>query len=376
MMMATQNDSVKDIMSEEVTTLSPNKTLSDALYWMNNERIGSITITENNTVVGIITRSDLRRYSGKDFTKIKLKEAMSKTIYSIASDTSIEETEKIMNKKHIGSILVIDDDKLKGIVTRYDLRTKITPKHISPIKNTKPQNEDEPAITEKSYGAIKTLFGFLLIIGIIAFFIWYYLVPIVPIWQEVQLRVAAEVNGQANPGFPYWTTKTITYSFSSTNLCNNKQLNNIIAAFNILQNETNGSLSFTESSNGRLIIRCHDTYDPLGASAWAGPELYPGNVITGGTIDFYKIQFGHFECQTYPHLELHEILHTLGFEDDFSSNKGIMYFGRNGEYWDPCNHLDAKIADCLKNIYSNGEQGSSCAGIPHKEYGVQGTSIG
>jgi len=181
--------------------------------------------------------------------------------------------------------------------------------------------------------------------------------------EITQILPTQEITGQANPGFPYWPSKTITYSFDPNNLCDSKETANIKSAFEILHSETNGLLSYVETSNGKLVISCHNV---VGSASWGGPWLYPDKHIDRATIDFYQLPPGEVKCTTYPTLELHEILHTLGFEDDFSSSEGIMYYGPAGTYWNPCRKIDEDIVECLKDIYSNGEQGSSCSGIPHK----------
>jgi hypothetical protein len=181
---------------------------------------------------------------------------------------------------------------------------------------------------------------------------------------QISQNILPEVNGEANPGFPYWSSKEITYSFDASYPCTAQKKAGILSAFEILNAKTNGLLSYVESSNGGLVIRCHDTVGS--ASGWAGPWLYSTGLIERATIDFYQIPAGSVECETYPTLELHEMLHTLGFEDDFSSSEGIMYYGPPGTYWNPCRQLDERIIECLKSVYSNGNQGSSCSGIPHK----------
>ena len=48
-----------------------------------------------------------------------------KNVYSIPSDISVYEALKIMGEKNIGALLVIDDNKLSGIISERDYARKI-----------------------------------------------------------------------------------------------------------------------------------------------------------------------------------------------------------------------------------------------------------
>ena len=57
-------------------------------------------------------------------TGIKVSEAMTKSPKQVSSDVSINECAKIMDKENIGSLLIVENNKLLGIITEKDLVKK------------------------------------------------------------------------------------------------------------------------------------------------------------------------------------------------------------------------------------------------------------
>jgi acetoin utilization protein AcuB len=50
---------VREVMTENVLTLAPDARIIDAARLMRRQRMGSVPVVENERVVGILTRSDL-----------------------------------------------------------------------------------------------------------------------------------------------------------------------------------------------------------------------------------------------------------------------------------------------------------------------------
>jgi hypothetical protein len=152
--------------------------------------------------------------------------------------------------------------------------------------------------------------------------------------------------------------------FDSAHPCSASRTGNFLRAYKIIDDKTAGLVSFVASSDGALSISCHDSLGALGASGWSSPWISPSGLISNATIDVYRLPPGTYECDSYPTLEMREILHVFGFGDT-SSPGNLMYSGAAGDPLNPCGELDAGIVNCLENIYSNGKQGQPCTGIPH-----------
>ena len=67
-------------------------------------------------------------------TGYKVGDAMTFNPITVTPDTTIVKCSKIMNDKHIGSVLIVDDKKLKGIITEFDIVRKIVAKLKDPSK--------------------------------------------------------------------------------------------------------------------------------------------------------------------------------------------------------------------------------------------------
>ena len=65
---------------------------------------------------------------------MRVKEIMVKNVVTIRSNINVDEAVRLMNKKDIGCLLVVDGEKTKGIITQKDLLGKVLEKHRDPKK--------------------------------------------------------------------------------------------------------------------------------------------------------------------------------------------------------------------------------------------------
>jgi len=115
---------VEDVMVRNVRTASPEETVLKATEIMNTYAIGCIIVTENGKPVGVVTERDLLKRvisNRKDPTKTKLGEIMSKPLIMVKPDSSVTSAAKIMIKKQIKKLPVINDQNLVGILSLTDL---------------------------------------------------------------------------------------------------------------------------------------------------------------------------------------------------------------------------------------------------------------
>lgn len=111
-----------------VITLHPENSIHDALFLMNKNDIKRIIIVSNGSPIGIITERDIGRFLQNDTTsrmlnQIHLDEIMSRNLFTISKDQDeiLVQCAIRMDAFQISSIVVVDDDKLEGIVTKSDL---------------------------------------------------------------------------------------------------------------------------------------------------------------------------------------------------------------------------------------------------------------
>jgi len=121
-------DVIGDIMTKSVITCKPTDTLQKVQKLMVKHRISRVVVTDvEKKPLGITTQKDIVNFLLADTSKrgieeIPTKEAMSKNLITIKPTTPIPDAAKTMIKKKISSLVVVDEDgKLKGIVTKADI---------------------------------------------------------------------------------------------------------------------------------------------------------------------------------------------------------------------------------------------------------------
>jgi PAS domain S-box-containing protein len=118
-----------DVMSKEVTTISPDETVLSAAKRMCEDNISCIIVVDNARVAGILTETDLLKgiaAGDGDFDKMPITRIMSRPVESISPDLSVLEAGKIAEAKHIKRLPVLDGDQLVGIITQTDLIRVLT----------------------------------------------------------------------------------------------------------------------------------------------------------------------------------------------------------------------------------------------------------
>ena len=115
---------VRDIMAKNVKTVRTDDSVHDAVVKMNKFDVGSVIVTNNNRPVGIITSKNILSRiveSRLDASTVRAKDIMSSPLITIEPDTSIEDAAKLMAKKKIKQLVIMDRDKILGILSTSDI---------------------------------------------------------------------------------------------------------------------------------------------------------------------------------------------------------------------------------------------------------------
>jgi CBS domain-containing protein len=113
---------VQDLMTKNPVTISPDATVDEAWHCINRFRIWALPVINQGKIVGIVTKSDLKRRSQNGRQKIY--EIMTTNPLAISMDKQVSVAEDIMQYARINALLVTEDEKLIGIITRYDIYKK------------------------------------------------------------------------------------------------------------------------------------------------------------------------------------------------------------------------------------------------------------
>jgi len=126
---------IKQIMTQEVVTITPENTLYEAARIMGEKHIGSLIVMKYDTPVGVITERDLLSevvareidlekdwlVGGVTIKEEKVEEIMSYPLNTISLASSIKEAAQMMIEKKIRRLAVREHGKVVGIITASDL---------------------------------------------------------------------------------------------------------------------------------------------------------------------------------------------------------------------------------------------------------------
>lgn len=114
---------VNQIMTTDVSTVAPNDTVTKAASLMGQLNIGSVPVTDNNRIVGIVTDRDivLRGVAKGQDANLKVSEVMTPDVKYATPDMDVHTVADIMAENQVRRLPVVDKDKLVGIVAIGDL---------------------------------------------------------------------------------------------------------------------------------------------------------------------------------------------------------------------------------------------------------------
>ena len=114
---------VAQLLSRKPVCVEPDTTLQQAARLMTEERVSALLITEDNTLVGIITDRDLRtRVIAAGLSHDRpVSEVMTRKLVKVAEDTPGFEALMLMSRLNVHHLPVVGRKGVLGIVTNNDL---------------------------------------------------------------------------------------------------------------------------------------------------------------------------------------------------------------------------------------------------------------
>lgn len=107
-----------------VATTPPTATVLEAARQMNSLRIGSLVVTDDDAVIGIVSERDILTRivaAARDPATTTVGEIMTSPVACCRRDTSLEECRRVMTTRRIRRLPVVEEDRLIGIITIGDL---------------------------------------------------------------------------------------------------------------------------------------------------------------------------------------------------------------------------------------------------------------
>lgn len=114
---------ISDIMTKAAVTDQPDDTLAMAAKKMWEQQTGSLLVLEQDDLVGIITERDILKAvaGGADLESTRISEVMTKDLITVDPGASLREAAGLMTDKWIRHLPVLEKGKLVGIASQRDL---------------------------------------------------------------------------------------------------------------------------------------------------------------------------------------------------------------------------------------------------------------
>jgi CBS domain-containing protein len=118
---------VRNLLQEkgnQVWSVAPQATAYEALELMAAKNIGSLVVIEEGNVAGVFTERDYARkvvLKGRSSKTTAVSDLMTTEVLYVNPDDNIENCMALMTDKHLRHLLVMDNDKLAGIVSIGDI---------------------------------------------------------------------------------------------------------------------------------------------------------------------------------------------------------------------------------------------------------------
>lgn len=115
---------ILDHKGYKVHSVAPDSSVFDALQTMANHEIGALAVLEGGKLVGIVSERDYARkviLKGRASRDTPVSEIMTGRVHCISPDQGVEACMSIMTEQRLRHLLVLDNERLVGIVSIGDV---------------------------------------------------------------------------------------------------------------------------------------------------------------------------------------------------------------------------------------------------------------
>lgn len=123
---------VRDIMEIEVITINENASLRelDSLITRYKHQ-GYPVVNDEQKTIGVISLKDLLRVDEENWDTYRVKDRMSTCLICARPEESIIDAVERMTKAGVGRLLVMDGDRLVGIISRSCIMDKVIKRMVT-----------------------------------------------------------------------------------------------------------------------------------------------------------------------------------------------------------------------------------------------------
>jgi CBS domain-containing protein len=128
---------IRDILTREVISVSPNTLLSEAVSIMHDRMISCLVILEDKKPVGIFTERDVvwAVHQETPADSVEIRWLMSKPVLTVEGDIDILEVYHILTENKVRHLVVVDKGgEISGVVTNSDIVKSLGVEYFVEIK--------------------------------------------------------------------------------------------------------------------------------------------------------------------------------------------------------------------------------------------------
>jgi len=117
-------NSVRDAMTADPRSIGKSVSVVEAAQLMREQDIGSLPITDDERLVGMITDRDITMRvvaEAADPNATSVEDVYSRDLISVAPDNDLEEALGLMARHQVRRLPVVEDGRLVGIVAQADI---------------------------------------------------------------------------------------------------------------------------------------------------------------------------------------------------------------------------------------------------------------
>jgi len=113
---------VRDIMSKDLVTVSPDESIYDCAKQMKEHNISSVIIQDKmQNLIGVITKTDLvSTFLAQSTASLNISRIMTKKVITVSPDDSVFEVQSVLFNNKISRVVVAKNKKPVGIITYRD----------------------------------------------------------------------------------------------------------------------------------------------------------------------------------------------------------------------------------------------------------------
>ena len=128
---------ISDVMTTNVISIPSETSLAEARRILNAHRIRRLPVIDRGRLVGIVTKDALDRMGPSKLTTfsihelaylvntITVKEIMRRDVVTVSPDMTVEEGVALAQTKGVGSLVVVEGERVVGIATTNDFFRKV-----------------------------------------------------------------------------------------------------------------------------------------------------------------------------------------------------------------------------------------------------------